>query len=166
MFDVTAANCMIKDCTGIGSGSSKNFVDCITIASGADDLVIDNVDIRNTNTAVNSFVSIEAAVARLTVKNCFFFGDVAAAGIIDAATATQIHLLNNTIGVIGTTKAAATLDSNPTGVADNNRFLGTDTTIANNNAIGNAIRQSRSYVLEETDNSKQATNIIPALDVE
>lgn len=164
--NVAAGGAYLKDLYMIPSSGTENVVDVITLASGANECVIEKCVIFNTTVAVNSFVSIEAAVARVQILDNFFFGDVATAGIIDAAAATHLRLEGNTIGVIGATKPAATLDSNPTGVADNNRFLGTDTTIANNNAIGNLMRQARSFVLETTDNSVQATNIIPALDTE
>lgn len=164
--NVAAANCWLDDLYMIPSATAVNVVDCITLASGGDDVLITNCVIKNTTVAVNSFISIEAAIARGEILNNFFFGDVATAGIIDSAAATLIRIENNTIGTIGTTIPAATLDSNPTGVVDNNRFLGTHTTIATNFNGGNALRQARSFVLEATDNSVQATNIIPSLDVE
>lgn len=165
MINVAAANCSIINVSGIGSTTSKNFVDCITIASGADDLTIDGLEIFNTVVAVNSFISIEAAVARLRIFNTFCFGDVVAGGLIDAAAATQIHLYNLRIAVVGTTKPAATLDSNPTGMAEYCFFSGTDTTLANNGALGNAMRLNQVFLLEETDNSKQGVQI-PAVDVD
>ena len=167
IVNVAAARARIDNLQIIPSATSVNVVDVFTLASGGDDCLIENCDIRNTVVAVNSFVNIEAAVARLTLKDNFMFGDVATAGLIDAAVvATQIRIENNTIGTIGTTIPAGTLDGNPSGVVDNNRFLGTHTTIATNFNGGNLLRQSRSFVLEATDNSVQATNIIPALDTE
>lgn len=165
MINVSGARCTLRNIKGIGSTTSKNFVDCITIASGADDLTIDGVEFYNSVVAVNSFLSIEAAVARLRVFNFFAFGDVATAGIIDAATATQIHFKNVTVGVVGSSKPAATLDSNPTGLIEDSRFSGTSTTLANNGALGNAIRLFNVLVLEETDGSKQGA-AIPAVDVD
>lgn len=165
MINVSAAGVTIKDIRGIGSGSSKNFVDCITIASGADDLTIEDVDIRNTNTAVNSFLSIEAAVARLTVRRFFAFGDVATAGIIDAATATQLRFEDVDVAVVGTTKPAATLDSNPTGFIKRSNFSGTSTTLATNAALGTGVRLFDVKVLEETGGTAQGA-LIPAVDVD
>jgi hypothetical protein len=164
--NVAAANVWLDDLFMIPSATSVNVVDCITLASGADDCLITNCAIYNTTVPVNSFLSIEAAVARLDLRNNFFFGDAATAGVIDGATATFVRIENNTIGTIGTTIPAAILDNNPTGIVDGNRFFGTSTTIANNAQLGNAVRQSRSYVLESTDNSVQASPIIPAYDTE
>lgn len=165
MVNVAAAGCKLLGLSGIGSQTSKNFVDCITLASGADDVEINGLEIYNTVVAVNSFISIEAAVARPKIFNTFCFGDVVAGGLIDAAKATQIHLFNVVIGVIGTTKPAATLDSNPTGLVENCKFSGTDTTLANNGALGNLVRMFNVWVLEETDGSKQGAQI-PAVDAD
>ncbi len=165
MINVGAAGATIRKIFGIGSTTSKNVVDCITIASGADDCTIDDVQIYNSVVAVNSFLSIEAAVARLTLTNIRFFGTVATAGIIDAAAATSLFMENVRVAVVGTTKPAATLDSNPTGMARNCFFSGTGTTLAANGDLGNAMRVDNIKVLEETNNSASAA-IIPAVDVD
>lgn len=164
MINVAAAGCKLSKISGIGSKTSKNFVDCITIASGADDLTIEDLELYNSVVAVNSFISIEAAVARLRLKRVFCFGDVVAGGLIDAALATQIRLEDVDIAVVGTTKPAATLDSNPTGFAKRCNFSGTDTTLANNAALGTGMRLFDVKVLEETDGSAQGA-LIPAVDV-
>lgn len=164
-INVSGANVTIEDITGIGSQTAKNVVDMITIASGANDLTIRNVEFYNTTVAVNSFLSIEAAVARLRVFDFFAFGDVATAGIIDAATATQIHFKRVSVGVVGTTKPAATLDSNPTGLIENCNFAGTSTTLAANAALGTGVRLFDVKVLEETGGAAQGA-LIPAVDAE
>ncbi len=166
MVNVAAANAGIYNMTGIGSKTAKNFVDCITIASGADDLTIDGLEIYNTSVAVNSFINIEAAVARLKLFNAFMFGDCVTAGVIDAAVvATQLHFKNVTIGTIGSTIPAVTLDGNPTGLIENCYFAGTHTTLATNFNPGNLLRLSQVYVSEETDASKQGA-LIPAVDAD
>jgi WD40 repeat protein len=165
MINIAAAGVTLEGVSGIGSKTSKNFVDCITIAAGADDLTIRNLDIYNSVVAVNSFISIEAAVARLKLEDVFCFGNVVTAGIIDGATATQINWLRVNVGVVGTTKPAATLDSNPTGMIRNSNFSGTSTTLAANGALGNAIRLFDVKVLEETNGSAQGA-LIPAVDAD
>lgn len=142
-----------------------NVVDVITLASNGDGCIIENVDIRNTSTAVNSFLSIEAAVANLTLKNCFFFGNIVTAGVIDGAAATQMYWENVTIGTIGTTIPAIVLDSNPTGLLRNCYFSGTHTTLASNVNYGNALRLFECRVLEETNASAQGV-LLPAADVD
>jgi hypothetical protein len=165
MINVAAANVTLRNISGIGSQTSKNFADCFTIASGADDLTMENIELYNSVVAVNLFLSIEAAVARFKLKNFFAFGNVATAGIIDSAAATQINWENVVVGVVETTKPAATLDSNPTGLIRQARFAGTHGTLATNANLGNAIRLFDVLVLEETDGSKQGVQI-PAVDVD
>lgn len=164
LINVSGAKVKLSNIKMIPSATAVNVVDCITLASGANDILIDNVQIFNTTVAVNSFLSIEAAVARMKMTNCHFFGDAATAGIIDGAAATQIFWQNNWVGTIGTTIPAVILDSNPTGIVDNFFAYGTHTTLASNAQWGNALRLSRIYTLKETDASVQASNIIPALD--
>lgn len=164
-INVAGANVTLAGISGIGSKTGNNIVDCITIASGANDLTIDGLEIYNTTVAVNSFISIEAAVARLKLFNVFCFGDVATAGIIDGAAATQVHFKNVVVGAVGTAKPAATLDSNPTGLIENCKFSGTVTTLANNAALGNAIRLFNVWVLEETGGAAQGAQI-PAVDAD
>lgn len=164
-INVSGAGVTVRKITGIGSTTSINCVDCITIASGANDLTIEDVEFFNTTVAVNSFLSIEAAVARLRVKRFFAFGDVATAGVIDAATATQILLEDVRVGVVGSSKPAATLDSNPTGFVNRCRFAGTSTTLAANAALGTGVRIFDTLVLEETGGAAQGA-LIPAVDAE
>lgn len=164
-INVAAAGVTVRNVRIIGSKTSKNIVDCITVASGADDLTIDDVRIYNSVVAVNSFISFEAAVARLTMTNVMAFGDVATGGLIDAATVTHLFMENVRIAVVGSSKPAATLDSNPTGIARNCFFSGTVTTLASNGALGNAMRVDNIKVLEETNNSASAA-IIPAVDTD
>lgn len=163
MINVAAAGATIRNLTGIGSTTSINYVDCITLAAGADDCTLENIKINNTTVAVNSFINIEAAVARLRLSNVYCFGDVATAGIIDAATATQIYWDNVHIGVVGSSKPAATLDSNPTGFIRNSNFAGTSTTLAANAALGTGVRLFDVKVLEETGGAAQGA-LIPAVD--
>jgi hypothetical protein len=165
MINVAAAGCELIDITGIGSKTSKNFVSGLTIASGADDLTVEGLNIHNSVVAMDNFISIEAAVARLKLKKVFCYGDIVTGGIIDAALATQILLEDVDIVAIGTTKPAATLDSNPTGMAKRCNFAGTDTTLATNAALGTGLRLFDVKVLEETDGSKQGA-LIPAVDAD
>ena len=166
VINVTAAGVTIRNIRAIGSETSNNVVDMITLASGADDCTIENVRLFNSVVAVNSFLSLEAAVARLLVRNCVFQGECVTAGIIDSGASTFLYFENLIVATVGTTIPAAILDANPTGVVNNCGWLGTHTTIASNFNAGNALRLKESYVLEATDASVQATDIIPAKDTE
>jgi hypothetical protein len=164
LINVAAADCHIDNVKMIPSATAVNTVDCITLASGGDDLELSNLQIYNTVVAVNSFINIEAAVARLKLHDSHMFGDIVTAGIIDAAAATQVALERNVIGTIGTTIPGVTLDSNPTGFVDDLIIYGTHTTLTSNYNFGNLLRLSRIRVCEETDASVQASDIIPVLD--
>jgi len=165
LVNVAAAKARLDNIKMIPSATSVNVVDCITLASGANDCLIEDVDIRNTTVAVVSFLSIEAAVARLTVRRFRAFGDTTTGGIIDGATATQLLLEDVTVGTVGTTQPAATLDSNPTGLVIRSNFAGTSTTLANNGALGTGVRMFDVKVLEETNGSAQGA-LIPAVDAD
>lgn len=154
---------VVRKITGIGSGDSKNVVDMITVVAAAHDVTIEDVDFYNSNTAVNSFLSIEGAVNNLVVKNFRAFGEVATAGIIDAAAVTNLRLEDVTVVVTGTSKPALTLDSNPTGSAVRVYAKGTITTLASNVDFGNALALFETRVAEEY--SVQGA-VIPAADTE
>jgi len=150
---------------GIGSVGSENVVDLITVTANGNDAYIDGVQFWNSVVAVNSFLSLEGAASRVTVKNFRAFGDVATAGIIDAAKVDYLWLEDVIVAVVGTTKPAITLDSNPEGIAINCKWAGTHTTIATNCALGNLMRIFENRVLEETDGSVQGM-ILPVVDGE
>ena len=164
LINIAKEKVSISDIKMIPSATAVNVVDCIVVASGADDLNLDNIQIYNTTVAVNSFLSITAAVTRMKMTNCHFSGDTATGGIIDSAAATNIFWKDNVVRVIGTNQPAVTLDSNPTGVVVNFHALGTDATIANNANWGNALILSQIYTRGGTGTAAQATTIIPALD--
>lgn len=163
-INVDAANCTLKNIYGLTDVTDVAVVDAITVTANADDLVIDGVELWNMGLEeVNSFLSLEGAASRVTVKNFFAFGNVDTAGIIDAAKIDYLRMENVTIGVVGTTKPAATLDSNPEGIAVNCKFAGTHTTLATNANMGNLMRLFNIWVTEQTDGAAQGAQI-PAVD--
>lgn len=166
--NVAGSGCTLRDLYCIPSSGTANVVDVITLAAGANDTLIQDCRIFNTVVAVNSFLSIEAAVARLQVRGCRFYGDTATGGLIDGAVvATFVELEDNVIATIGTTQPAALLDGNAAPlIAIRNHFLGTSATIADNAQLGNLARRSGNFVLEATDGSASATQVIPVADVE
>jgi hypothetical protein len=162
-FAAGSDGAVVRGITGIGSGSSLNVVDCFTIVAGAHDVTITDVDIFNTNTAVNSFLSVEGAVNNLTIKRFRAHGDVATAGIIDAAAVTNLCLEDVTILVKGSNKPAITLDSNPTGTAVRVYAKGTSTTLASNVDYGNAMAL---FEVRTAEDFNVNGAIIPAADTE
>lgn len=164
LINISKEKAYISDIKMIPSDTAVNVANCIVVADGADDLHLDNIQIYNTTVAVNSFMSITAAVNNMKMTNCHFSGDTATGGIIDSAAATNIFWKDNVVRTIGTNQPAVTLDSNPTGVVVNFHALGTDATIANNANWGNALILSQVYTRGGTGTTAQASNIVPALD--
>lgn len=156
---------IIRDITGIGSQTAKNVVDMITVVASSNDLLIEGVRFYNTTVAVNSFLSLEGASSRVTVRNFVAYGECVTAGIIDGALITHLVLESVKIATTGTTIPAVILASNPTGIADGCRWSGTSTTLANNAQLGTGMRMFDNLVLEETDGSKQGA-LIPAVDAD
>lgn len=160
-------NFTMKDCTIIGSDTGDNIIDVIVIENDADYAMLDNITIFNNTVAVTSFLTFEGNTTGSTIQNCRWWGDVATGGIVDDGPASGVDMLlikDCIVGVVGNTKPAITLDSNPEGMIVNSVFFGTHTTLATNFAPGNLVRLSDIRVCEETDGSVQATNIQPALD--
>ena len=164
-INVGASGATLKNISGIGSQTAKNVVDCITVEAGSHDLTLEGVRFYNSVVAVNSFISLEGACSRVTLRDIVCHGDVVAGGLIDGALITQLVMEDVRIAVVGTTKPAATLDSNPTGLARNCFFAGTHATLATNANLGNVLRVDNIKVLEETDNSASAA-VIPAVDAD
>jgi len=165
MINIAAADCVVRDITGVGSQTAKNVVDCFTLTSAANNCLIEDIWIENRVVAVNSFLSFEGAASTVRVKRFEAFGDVVTAGVIDAAAIDYLQLEDLQIAVVGTTKPAITLDSNPEGLARNCFFAGTHGTLATNANLGNLMRLDNIKVTEETNGSASAA-IIPAVDVE
>lgn len=164
LVNVTKANCTLRDIQMIPSTGAVAVVDCVTLASGSDDFLMEDCRIINPTNAVNSFVSFEAAASRMILKNNYFTGKVTTAGLIDGALITDLNLDGNKIKTVGTNIPACILDSNPTGDAFNNHMYGTDATIANNAQWGSALILGNNFTRGGTGSTVSASNIIPALD--
>lgn len=164
-INIDDGGAIIRNIEGIGSVGSQNVVDLITVTVNGSDCLIENVQFWNSTVAVNSFLSLEGAASRVKVLNFRAFGDVVAGGIIDAAKIDYLWLENVIVGVVGTTKPAITLDSNPEGMAINVKAAGTHGTLATNCNLGNLMRIFENRVTEETDGSVQGA-INPAADTD
>jgi len=162
--NIAGSGCKLSNLLMIGSDTGINVVDAITLATGSNSTVIENCIGFNTTVAINSWISIEAAVARCNFRGNTFRGDLVTAGIIDSATATQLIIENNKIVTIGTNIPGCILDSNPTGQAYGNHMYGTDATIANNAQWGTALILGDNFTRGGTGSSVSASDVIPALD--
>ena len=155
----TVRNIYATDC----STTSINIVDVFTITADGDDCLIENVHLFNTTVAVVSFIHFEGAASHVTIKDFYAFGDVATGGLIDTAKVDYLVMDNVHIAVVGTTIPAATLGSNPEGMAVNCSFFSTSATIAVGCALGNLMRTRDVKTTNETDNSASAF-VYPTVD--
>jgi len=163
-INVTGAGVTIRNTYHIGSTTSKNKTDIITVASGANDLLVEGVVCYNTVVDCVSWLSLEAAVARATIRNCTVQGQFSTAVLMDEATATLVTIEDN---LFKNTKAATAVvtftTGNSTGVMRRNDCSGRHTTIASNIVPGTGMDFFHNYVVEEA-----ALNgiLIPAADAD
>ncbi|MEW6126731.1 MAG: hypothetical protein AB1757_06810 [Acidobacteriota bacterium] len=163
-INVAAAGCTIRNTYHIGSQTSKNKTDIITVASGGDDLLVEDVVAYNTVVDCVSWLSLEAAVARPVIRNCVIQGQFSTGVLMDEATATLATIRNN---IFKNTKAATAVvtftTGNSTGVMSQNFCSGRHTTIASNIVAGTGMDFHENYVVEEA-----ALNgiLVPAADAD
>lgn len=162
--NVSGAGVTLRQLYSIGSTTSKNKTDIITVASGANDLLVEGCRAYNTVVDCVSWLSLEAAVARPVIRDNTVMGTFSTAVLMDEATATLATIRQN---VLKNTKAAtAVVDfstGNSTGVMSFNHVSGRHTTIASNVAAGTGMDFFENRVVEEA-----ALNgaIIPAADTD
>lgn len=148
--NVAAAGATLRGLRMIGSQTSKNVTDMITVASGADDLLVEGCVAYNTVVDCVSWLSLEAAVARATIRGNVVMGQFSTGVLMDEATATLASISGN---LFKNTKAATAVitftTGNSTGVMWDNRCSGRHTTIASNIVPGTGMDFFENYVVEE-----------------
>ena len=163
-INVAGANCTIRDTYHIGSAGSENKVDIITVASGADDLLVEGVVAYNTVVDCVSWLSLEAAVARAVIRNCVIMGQFSTGVLMDEAMAT-LALIENC--VFKNTKAATAVvtftTGNTTGVMRFCHLSGRHTTLASNLVTGTGMDFFEVRVTEEASLNGA---VVPAADTD
>lgn len=163
-INVGAAGCTIRNTYHIGSTTSKNKTDIITVASGGDDLLVEGVHAYNTVVDCVSWLSLEAAVARPVIRDCVIQGTFSTAALMDEATATLVTVQRCILKNIKAATAVVTFTTgNSTGVVSFCHLSGRHTTIASNVVPGTGMDFFENRVTEEA-----ALNgaIIPAADTD
>lgn len=160
-INVSGAGVTIRGTSHIGSQTSKNKTDIITVASGADDLVIEGIRVYNTVVDAVSAISLEAAVARAIIRDCVIMGTFSTAAIMDEALATLALIERNALKNTKTTGAVVNFTNNSTGMLRFNHMSGRNTTLASNVVAGSGMDFFENRVTEEA-----ALNgaVIPAAD--
>jgi hypothetical protein len=149
-INVSGAGVSIFNTYHIGSVATENKVDIITVASGANDLLVDGVRAYNTVVDCVSFLSLEAAVARAEIRNCVVMGTFSTAVLMDEATATLAMIHSNYFKNTKTTGNVVTFTTgNTTGIFAYNMLSGRNTTIASNLVEGTGMDFFENKVVEE-----------------
>jgi hypothetical protein len=162
-INVSGAGVTIRNTYHIGSQTSKNKTDIITVASGANDLLIEGMQAYNVTVDCVSAISLEAAVARPVIQNCLIQGTFSTAAVMDEATATLVTVRNSIIKNSKAATAVLSFANNSTGVCSFLHVSGRHTTIASNIAAGTGMDFFEVRVTEEA-----ALNgaIMPAADAD
>lgn len=148
-INVAAAGCVIRNTYHIGSTTSKNKTDIITVASGGDDLTIRDVRMYNTVVDVVAGISLEAAVARTVIRDTHIQGTFSTACLMDEATATLGRYENLTLKNTKTTGTTFNWTNNSTGVMRFVHSSGRNTTIASNYVLGSGMDFFEHRLVEE-----------------
>lgn len=148
--NVAAAGATLRNLHMIGSQTAKNVTDMITVASGGNDLLVEGCTAYNVTVDVVAWLSLEAAVARPTIRNNTVQGAFSTAVLMDEATATLATIEDN---LFKNTKAATAVitftTGNTTGVMRRNDCSGRHTTVASNIVTGTGMDFFHNYVVEE-----------------
>ncbi len=163
-INVAAAGCVLRGIRSIGSVATENKTDIITVASGGDDLLVEDCYCYNTVVDVVSWLSLEAAVARPIIRGNVVMGTFSTGNIMDEATATLVLVSGNMLKNTKTTGACITWTTgNSTGMCSFNHLSGRNTTILSNTVTGTGMDFFENRVTEEAQLNGA---IIPAADAE
>jgi hypothetical protein len=164
-INIAAANCLIKNTVHIGSTTSKNKADIITLTADADDVLIDGVYIYNTVVECVGGIVFEGALTNAEVRNCFVFDSIGFTDgcISDEATATGLYIHHNTFANAKADTVVMEFGNNSTGVCAYNNINGRHTTIASNVTPGTGMAFFQNFAVEEA--AKNGI-VIPVADAE
>lgn len=149
-INIAAAGVTVRNTHHLGSTTSKNKTDIITVTAAGDDFVIEGTRMYNTVVDCVSAISVEGACARGIIRNNTIQGQFSTAVLMDEATATLLTIENN---LFKNTKAATAVvtftTGNSTGVMRFNHLSGRHTTIASNLVAGTGMDFFENRVVEE-----------------
>lgn len=163
-INIDASGCAVIGCRFVGSQTSKNIVDVITVTANGHYAKILNNEFENATVDVASFIEIEGAANRVHIEGNIAIGNCSSACLLVSAVATLMGVENNRFINTKSATAAVTFSSNATGYASDNRAGGLNTTLATNFALGTAMRAFQNYVTEEAGAASGI--LIPAADTD
>jgi hypothetical protein len=164
-INITAANCLVHDTVHVGSATSVNKVNIITIGAAAHDTLIDGIYVSNDVVEVVGAIILEGTSSRVEVRNCYI-GDTigyTSGAIYDAGVAADIYIHHNTFTNAKAGTVVMNFVSNSTGTAQHNFINGRHTTIQSNVVTGTGMTFCQNLGVEEV--SKNGL-LIPAADAE
>lgn len=148
--NINAAGVALINSYHIGSTTSKNKTDLVTITASGSDFLIEGMNAYNTVVDCVSAISIEGAAARGIIRECNIQGQFSTGVLMDEATST-LNLIENNL--FKNTKAATAVvtftTGNSTGVMRFNHLSGRHTTIASNLVAGTGMDFFENRVVEE-----------------
>ena len=164
-INIAAANCHVLNTTHLGSTTSMNKVDIITLTAAAHDAYLDGVTIWNDTVEVVGGIVLEGAAKRVKIYNCKVLDSIGFTNgaLSDEATALQLEVFNCYFQNAKAATVVVEFGNNTTGVCRFMHVAGGHTTIASNITAGTGMRFFETRVNEEA-----ALNgmIMPAADAE
>jgi hypothetical protein len=164
--DVVGAGCQILNTFHLGSTTSKNKVDFITLTATANDTLIDGMRAYNVTVEMTGGgISIEGACSRVEICNVGIFDQIgyALGAIYDGATALDLFIHDCTFSNAKAGTVVAEFGNNSVGVMRDCFINGRHTTIASNVTPGTGMNFFNVLAVEEAAKNAIA---IPAVDAE
>jgi hypothetical protein len=164
--DVVGAGCQILNTFHLGSTTSKNKVDFITLTATANDTLIDGMRAYNVTVEMTGGgISIEGACSRVEICNVGIFDQIgyALGAIYDGATALDLFIHDCTFSNAKAGTVVAEFGNNSVGVMRDCFINGRHTTIASNVTTGTGMNFFNVLAVEEAAKNAIA---IPAVDAE
>lgn len=165
-IDVVGAGCQILNTFHLGSTTSKNKVDFITLTATANDTLIDGMRAYNVTVEMTGGgISIEGACSRVEICNVGIFDQIgyALGAIYDGATALDLFIHDCTFSNAKAGTVVAEFGNNSVGVMRDCFINGRHTTIASNVTTGTGMNFFNVLAVEEAAKNAIA---IPAVDAE
>lgn len=150
-INIAGAFCEIRDVRMLGSETSNNMVNCITITADGDDVLIDDLRIDNTVVEVVGAILFEGAFTRGTFNNIRVHDTIGFTNgaIYDAAAATGVEITNCFFQNAKAATAVVKFANNSVGFMNHVGIAGRHTTIASNMDPGTSMDLMNVKVAEE-----------------
>jgi hypothetical protein len=164
-INVDAAGCVIANTVHVGSQTAKNKVDLITITANGSDCLIDGMRANNDVVECVGGIKLEGAADNVEVRNVCILDTIGFTNgaIYDAATATNVKVLNSVFSNAKADTVVMEFGNNSTGICSWNFVNGRHTTIQSNVTPGTGMAFNQNYGVEEA--AKNGI-LIPIADVE